>query len=45
MILRELEKQVDSAKRRNSRAEGVVAQATHLMPRSGSGSSVRRDGL
>ena len=40
-MLRELERQVDSAKKRNNRAEGVVATAAHLMPRSGSGSSSR----
>lgn len=28
----ELERQVESAKRRNVRAEGVVASAAHLMP-------------
>ena len=29
---RELERQLDSAKRRNQRAEGVVASAAHLLP-------------
>ncbi|KAI9631943.1 uncharacterized protein MKK02DRAFT_21589 [Dioszegia hungarica] len=39
--IKELERQVDGAKRRNARAEGVVATAAHLMPRSASGSSSR----
>lgn len=29
---RELERQVDSARRRNTKAEGIVATASHLMP-------------
>ena len=29
---RDLEKQVDSAKRRNQKAEGIVATANHLLP-------------
>ena len=32
MVGRELEIQVDQARRRNQRAEGVVAQAAHLLP-------------
>ena len=30
--LRELERQVEAARRRNQRAEGVVASAQHLLP-------------
>jgi hypothetical protein len=32
LIIRELERQVDSARRRNAKAEGIVATASHLMP-------------
>lgn len=32
LTCRELERQVDFAKRRNTKAEGIVATASHLMP-------------
>jgi len=32
LYTRDLERQVDSAKRRNTKAEGIVATASHLMP-------------
>lgn len=34
LICRELERQVDAARRRNRRAEQVVATAHHLLPES-----------